>query len=891
MSDWWSADPVAGGPSAPAAPSMRPIQRAFLNSMSAGESPDYNVIYGHTKERPNTFSDYSDHPRQNIPIGRGPNAGRTSSAAGKYQFLQGTWDEAKNALGLPDFSPESQDKAALWLAERDYKKKTGRSLWDDLEGAKDNPAKLNFHAGALGGTWTSLPGGIEPNSATHGFGQRMVSELSGQSRQPAQPTTQPAAGGLTRSIQPTGDWWANDPVAQPAQTATKEPRVGMVEAISRGARQGVTANFGDELSGLKAASGIPDVGYLGIIPEALQAGAGAARIGYDYLTGGDSATKAYETTRDKARADYKVAQEDRPYSTIGGNVLGGLAMPVGAMAQGATLPIRMLQGAGVGAAYGGLSGAGEGENLADRASRGTVGAGLGAVVGGVAPPLVEGAIQAGRAVLNPMITAVRGAINPQAEAGRRVSQALARDAQADPAAAGRLTGQEFSDTPSATIMDLGGETTRGLARSAANTSPEGRQVLNDTINPRFEGQANRVTDWLRETFNFPNASAQADAIKKTAKTVNDANYGRVMAQHPVVDVPSEITQRPVVAQAMKDAVSLAKNRGEKLEGPGQRNTILSGDGYHIADDVAEPAKTSLRYWDYVKKALDSRIEGMKRKGGIDELDSKQKADFGGLVDARNALVQHLDDVAPAYAEARRGAAAFFGAEDAVGAGQNFVAQNFAVPEVRKAMAKMTPTERLLFQDGFVSRYIETLEKVADRRSVINKIAETPAAREKLELALGKQKATELEAKLRIEGIMDLARGAVQGNSTTARQLAEIGMAGGTGAVGVSGIYNMDPNQAGIAAVSAALMAGRRGIDTRVAREVAKMLVSNDPAQLSRGLQIVTKNQRFMDNLRGADRRIAQVGGQESPKGLIPIQSMTAPRAEEQQPGVQGPRGQ
>jgi muramidase (phage lysozyme) len=163
----------------PAQPSVSPVQRAFLNSMSAGESPNYNTMYGGGR-----FEELNDHPRQNIPIRSGPNAGRTSSAAGKYQFLQGTWDEAKNALGLPDFSPESQDKAALWLAERDYKKRTGRDFFADLEASKDNPAKLNFHAGALGGTWTSLPGGIEPNRATHGFGQRMVSELSSQNRQP-----------------------------------------------------------------------------------------------------------------------------------------------------------------------------------------------------------------------------------------------------------------------------------------------------------------------------------------------------------------------------------------------------------------------------------------------------------------------------------------------------------------------------------------------------------------------------------------------------------------------------------------------------------------------------------------------------------------------------------
>lgn len=60
------------------------------------------------------FDSFADHPRQRItrqsngkPI--------TSSAAGAYQFLERTWDALQARLGLPDFSPTSQDAAALEL--------------------------------------------------------------------------------------------------------------------------------------------------------------------------------------------------------------------------------------------------------------------------------------------------------------------------------------------------------------------------------------------------------------------------------------------------------------------------------------------------------------------------------------------------------------------------------------------------------------------------------------------------------------------------------------------------------------------------------------------------------------------------------------------------------
>ncbi|MBY4945079.1 glycoside hydrolase family 104 protein [Cupriavidus respiraculi] len=60
------------------------------------------------------FSSLADHPRQVVT--RMSN-GRpiASSAAGAYQFLRATWDGLAARLGLPDFSPASQDAAALQL--------------------------------------------------------------------------------------------------------------------------------------------------------------------------------------------------------------------------------------------------------------------------------------------------------------------------------------------------------------------------------------------------------------------------------------------------------------------------------------------------------------------------------------------------------------------------------------------------------------------------------------------------------------------------------------------------------------------------------------------------------------------------------------------------------
>lgn len=153
--------PTKANVSASAA-AVSPEGRALLDTIASTEANSYDVMYGGRK-----FGSYADHPRVNVPITSGPNAGRTSSAAGRYQFLASTWDAQAKKLGLSDFSPANQDIAAYDLAKSVYRKKTGRDLDGDLK-SKD-PAVLSGIGSALSGTWTSLPGGIEQGQGSGRF--------------------------------------------------------------------------------------------------------------------------------------------------------------------------------------------------------------------------------------------------------------------------------------------------------------------------------------------------------------------------------------------------------------------------------------------------------------------------------------------------------------------------------------------------------------------------------------------------------------------------------------------------------------------------------------------------------------------------------------------------
>lgn len=696
----------------------------------------------------------------------------------------------------------------------------------------------------------------------------------------------------------TQAWWSNDPVAaeesdptlRELSDMTNNPRVrqevGRGRAAYEGALAGASLNFGDEIYGASKASGLPEI--LG----GFRAPIGAARLGYESLTGQPgAATKAYEQAVGEKRGLLKDAQEQHGGYYTAGNVAGSLALPVGIVGQAATLPGRVALGSATGAVVGGLSGAGEGENLADRASKGAVGTVIGAGIGAVAPPLVEGAIQAGRSVINPAVNAVRGAVSPEAEASRRVVSAIERDFRTDPNAANRLTPQEFAASRNAggpaRVVDLGGETTKSLARSAANTSPEGRQVLNTAINDRYEGQTGRISDWLNSTFHYPNADAQQQAITQVASTVNRGAYARAYRDgdrqlwSPELE---RLTSSPDVVAAMREAATKGKSRAV-TQGFGGFNagvTVDNGVVNFQRGANGQPTYPNLQFWDYTKRALDDMGNAARRAGRNEEAST--------LTSLSRALRSELDTQVPTYGQARAGAAQFFGAENALEAGQNFVRQNFNTAETRRTLARMSPAERQLFQDGFVSRYVETINQTGDRRNVLNQIAGSPAAREKLNIALGPQRSAELEAGLRVEGIMDMARGAVQGNSTTARQLTELGLAGGAAGAGGYGLYNQDPSTMTVGAISAALLAGKRGIDTRVARQVATMLASDNPQVIQRGIGIIARNGRFMDALRTADSKIARVGGVEGQASAPALQSASTSRAEDQ-PGVPRPPGQ
>lgn len=106
----------------------------------------YRMLYGG-----GLFNDYSRHP--NTPVTKW---GLTSTAAGAYQILFGTWQGIQQELKLTDFSPRSQDLAAIALIKR-------RKALEDVLAGRFAQAIYKCRK-----EWASLPGA--------GYGQTEKSE-------------------------------------------------------------------------------------------------------------------------------------------------------------------------------------------------------------------------------------------------------------------------------------------------------------------------------------------------------------------------------------------------------------------------------------------------------------------------------------------------------------------------------------------------------------------------------------------------------------------------------------------------------------------------------------------------------------------------------------------
>ena len=117
-------------------------------------------------------------------------------------------------------------------------------------------------------------------------------------------------------------------VAIPQHVTSKSPLLESTLAFEKGAEQGVTLGFGDELAGgiQKGLQGLASLGIPGILPEGITQT--PDEVNQELLskgfTGQDLNKTTYESARDDARKEYDQARKDNSKSYVVGDLAGGL---------------------------------------------------------------------------------------------------------------------------------------------------------------------------------------------------------------------------------------------------------------------------------------------------------------------------------------------------------------------------------------------------------------------------------------------------------------------------------------------------------------------------------------------------------------------------------------
>ena len=120
-----------------------PNVRKMLDLISYTEGTQANGYY--TTFGGGRQSSLATHENRRKSFKQTDGKSNTSSAAGRYQFLKGTWDGLAKQYGLKDFGERSQDIGALALIAQ--KGQLERIVAGDIKGAVAN----------LGSVWASLP--------------------------------------------------------------------------------------------------------------------------------------------------------------------------------------------------------------------------------------------------------------------------------------------------------------------------------------------------------------------------------------------------------------------------------------------------------------------------------------------------------------------------------------------------------------------------------------------------------------------------------------------------------------------------------------------------------------------------------------------------------------
>ena len=604
------------------------------------------------------------------------------------------------------------------------------------------------------------------------------------------------------------------------------PDIGQGVAGGRGFFRGLTLG----LEGLGAAAGMGEAGGL---------------TGTSYGT----PEEILKEQRRLAAERIRVAREQYPKTTTGAELTGALLTPIPAP-RGTGFLGRVGTQAGLGGTVGFLGSLGEEDpSLGKTLLQTGVGTLAGAAMPFITTPLAIGA----RALMEKLgITRLPWFRNVEQEAATGVSRAQEEAALVERQAIDRaaaegatherqvLPAHELGAGRPGMTIDVLGAPGRDLARSAANLSPVARGTLEGPLYQRRAAQAQRVEEELAPTLNYPLAGQQRQALARPSPETNRLyNEAREIGDGRI-----EIANTPLQQLAQMRIVQSAFRAVEGQLGDAHILETMQRQAQGLQPRQA-PSLNDLAVWDAVKRKLDDIY-----KTAVGKAPNRARL----VEDTTRQLRTELDRQVPEYAEARARAQAEIVARNAFEEGATFLTRGdpYEMQQALQRMALVSPRALDTFRQGFTHAMLTRMSKKPTQGNLLAQIKETPDQTLRMRIALGEEPTAALGRQRADEAVMQRALEAVTGNSTTARQLQQMGLAAGGGALmgGVAlgmtadeltGIgHKIHSGVFGGAALPAIgfitqALTRRPGlhVDQLVAERIAQMLVSRDPAQLAR----------------------------------------------------------
>ena len=388
----------------------------------------------------------------------------------------------------------------------------------------------------------------------------------------------------------------------------------------------------------------------------------------------------------------------------GGLLTGGLGAGRAAATMAARQGLKgaLKAGAATGAGVGGVAGFASGrDTLENRLTNAAIGAGAGGVLG-AALPAAGGAIKSG-------VNRLRAATDTLSDAGveraadLKMLQRLQEEGMNPTQALERLMQAKRDGVSDTMIVDVGGESLRGLAQGATAVSGKARTLAEEALDTRQAKSGLEIADDVMNSLGSGRTAADAleeitqnqqrNAAPAFARAFKDEGADRLVDASKI----SNLTEIPAFQDAIKQGLSIANVRRLNDEVSDEAVMALRAlqDAVKKGDRDLGGLNIPAEAMHFVKMGFDDVI-GMGKTG--QNLSSAGRTMQGGLKKAQRQFIDIIDDATGKnYKPALDEFAGNMRLQEAIETGGKLF--TFTPDKLRAAVKDMSPSEKEAFRTG------------------------------------------------------------------------------------------------------------------------------------------------------------------------------------------------